>query len=210
MKVLVTGFDPFGDDVINPSFEAVKMLPDVIDNAKIIKIEIPTVFYKSIEVLRKAIDKYQPDVVICVGQAGGRDKIAIERLAINIDDARIADNEGQKPIDKIIEVDGQNALFSTLPIKLIHQRLNEVAIPSEISNTAGTFVCNHLMYGLLSTTLNTKTRGGFIHVPYIPEQVVNTSIRSMTLEMITKALTIAISVSLQNCYDIKLGAGKIY
>ena len=117
MKILVTGFDPFGDDVINPAIEAVKRLPDTIDGVEIVKLEIPTVFNKSAEVVRDAIEKEQPDYVLNIGQAGGRYELTPERVAINLDDARIADNEGQQPIDVPIKEDGAPAYFSQLPIK---------------------------------------------------------------------------------------------
>jgi pyroglutamyl-peptidase I len=146
MKILVTGFDPFGDDVINPAIEAVKRLPDTIDGAEIIKLEIPTVFYKSADVVKKAIEKEQPDYVLNIGQAGGRYELTPERVAINLDDARIADNEGQQPIDKEIKEDGDAAYFSQLPIKAMVDYMKKENIPASVSNTAGTFVCNHIMY----------------------------------------------------------------
>lgn len=117
MKILVTGFDPFGDDTINPAIEAVKLLPDEIDSVEIVKLEIPTVFYKSADVVREAIEKEQPDYVLNIGQAGGRAELTPERVAINMDDARIEDNEGQQPIDKAIREDGEPAYFSKLPVK---------------------------------------------------------------------------------------------
>ena len=149
MKVLVTGFEPFGGEKINPSFEAVKLLPDSIDGVSIIKRQVPTVFRKSIEELKRLIEEIKPDVVLCVGQAGGRSEISIERVAINIDDANIKDNEGNQPVDEIIFEDGENAYFSNLPIKALVEKIKEAGIPASISNSAGTFVCNHIMYGLL-------------------------------------------------------------
>ncbi|NLY47205.1 MAG: pyroglutamyl-peptidase I [Tissierella sp.] len=175
MKVLITGFDPFGGENINPAYEAIKGLEDNISGMKIIKKEIPTVFYKSIEMLEKLIIDENPDLVICVGQAGGRFDISLERVAINIDDARIKDNDGNQPIDERIFEDGENAYFSSLPIKRMAMKIREAGIPANISNTAGTFVCNHIMYGLLYL-IDKKypdIRGGFIHVPYLPEQVVS-------------------------------------
>ena len=152
MKILVTGFDPFGGEKVNPALEAVKSLPSVIHGAEIRWVEIPTVFYKSAEVLEAEINRYQPDVVLCIGQAGGRASLTPERVAINQDDARIPDNIGNSPIDEIIRKDGENAYFSTLPIKAIVDKLNKNNIPSAISNTAGTFVCNHIMYESLYLT----------------------------------------------------------
>ncbi|SHE46452.1 pyroglutamyl-peptidase [Marinitoga hydrogenitolerans DSM 16785] len=200
MKVLVTGFDPFGGEKINPSFEAVKMLPNKILNVSIVKLEIPTVFYKSIETLRSKICEIQPDIVICTGQAGGRSHISIERVAINIDDASIEDNEGNKPEDKPIFFDGENAYFSNLPIKDIVKGVKSIGIPAEISNTAGTFVCNHLLYGLMYYIHKDfkRTLGGFIHVPYLPEQVINKkNVPSMSLGNIAKALEKVIEISVE-------------
>ncbi|NUU94757.1 pyrrolidone-carboxylate peptidase [Marinitoga sp. 1135] len=201
MKVLVTGFEPFDGEKINPSFEAVKRLSSSIYGAEIIRLEIPTVFYKSIETLRSKMCEEKPDIVICVGQAGGRARISIERVAINIDDAKIPDNEGQKPEDKPIFFDGENAYFSNLPIKKIKKELEGIGIPAEISNSAGTFVCNHLLYGLMYYIERDfkKTLGGFIHVPYLPEQIIDKkgNLPSMSLENIVKALEKIIKTSIK-------------
>lgn len=197
MKILVTGFEPFGGENINPSYEAVKSLPDSINGAIIIKRQIPTVFRKSIMVLEKLIDEVNPDIVIAVGQAGGRADITIERVAINIDDAVIKDNEGNQPIDEVIFEDGENAYFSNLPIKAMVEKIKEGGIPAGISNSAGTYVCNHIMYGLLYL-IDKKypgIKGGFIHVPYLPEQVINKrNTPCMNLDNIKKALVLAIDV----------------
>lgn len=201
MKVLVTGFEPFGGEKINPSFEAVKLLPDSIDGVSIIKRQVPTVFRKSIEELKRLIEEIKPDVVLCVGQAGGRSEISIERVAINIDDANIKDNEGNQPVDEIIFEDGENAYFSNLPIKAMVEKIKNNGIPACISNSAGTFVCNHIMYGLLYL-IDKKyphIKGGFIHVPYLPEQVVDKrNIPSMSLDNIKKALVLAIEAIIEN------------
>ena len=175
MKVLITGFDKFGGESINPSNLCVNSLSDVIDNIEIKKITLPTVFKDSSRVLEENIKSFSPSIVICVGQAGGRSKITPERIAINIDDARIPDNIGNSPIDETIRKDGENAYFSTLPIKAIVDELNKNNIPSTISNTAGTFVCNHIMYEslYLTSTKYPNIKAGFIHIPYIEEQVLN-------------------------------------
>ena len=149
MKILVTGFDPFGGEKVNPALEAVKLLPKEIHGAEIHWVEIPTVFYKAAEVLETAIVRFQPDAVLCIGQAGGRASLTPERIAINQDDARIPDNQGNQPIDTPIRLDGQAAYFSTLPIKAMVQAIKEEGLPATVSNTAGTFVCNHLMYQAL-------------------------------------------------------------
>ena len=211
-KVLITGFDPFGGEKINPALEAVKNLKDEIAGAKVIKVEIPTVFRKSLEELEKLITEHNPDIVICIGQAGGRFDITPERVAINMDDARIKDNEGNQPLDLPIFEDGENAYFSNLPIKAMVKEMQEGGIPASVSNTAGTFVCNHIMYGLLymiDKKFN-NIKGGFIHVPFIPSQVVDKkNAPSMSLENITKGLECAIKAAVENDSDIKAVGGTI-
>jgi len=199
MKILVTGFEPFGKETINPALEAVKKLDNKINGAEVVKTKIPTVFGKAIEKLEKEIEKEKPDIVICVGQAGGRSKITVERVAINIDDATIKDNEGNKPVDTKIFKDGGNAYFSRLPIKTIVKEMTKNKIPASISNTAGTFVCNHLMYGLLYLIDKKYPNmwGGFIHVPFIPEQTLNKEAPSMSLGDIIKGLTLVIETTVK-------------
>lgn len=213
LKILVTGFTPFGGEKINPSYEAVKQLDGQILDARIVKAQIPTVFGKSIKNLEELIKEERPDVVLCVGQAGGRFEISIERVAINVDDARIQDNEGNQPIDLPIYEDGRNAYFSNLPIKAIVKRIKENNIPASVSNTAGTFVCNHIMYGLLYL-IDKKypnIRGGFIHVPFVPEQVLEQrNLPSMSIQQIVRGLTCAIEAIISNKEDIKMVGGKIY
>ncbi|MFC4892901.1 pyroglutamyl-peptidase I [Pseudofrancisella aestuarii] len=210
-KVLITGFAPFGGEATNPSFEAVKALPDNIDGAQIIKKELPVSFEESIAKLKEYIKEYNPDLIICVGQAGGRYNISVERVAINIDDARIPDNDGNKPIDTKIFANGENAYFSKLPIKAIAQNINKSGVPAEVSNTAGTYVCNHIMYALLyELNKNYPNKsGGFIHVPYSTEQAVDkVNTPSMSIEDMTKALAVAIKTSISTGMDIKVTAGK--
>lgn len=212
MKVLITGFDPFGGEKINPAWEAVKGLPDKIEGMDIVKLQIPTIFKKSGKKLFENIDAVKPDVVICVGQAGGRYEFCLERVAINIEDGRIPDNEGYQPIDTIIYEDGKNAYFTRLPIKAIVEEVKKEGIPAAVSNTAGTYVCNHIMYSLLyyldKKGLN-NVRGGFIHVPYIPEQVVDKkNTPYMELSRMTKALEIAIKAMKKYEKDIIVTGGK--
>lgn len=212
MKVLITGFDPFGGEKINPALEAVKKINDNIAGAEIVKLEVPTVFNKSIDILDKAIEKENPDIVICVGQAGGRFDISIERVAINVDDARIEDNEGNQPIDKAIKEDGENAYFASIPVKAMVEEIKGINLPASVSNSAGTFVCNHIMYGLLYLIDKkyNNVRGGFIHVPFIPEQVINKkNMPFMNTEDITKALEAAIKAAVENKEDIKAVGGTI-
>ena len=210
MKILITGFDPFNNEKINPSWEAVKQLPNKLEDIEIIKLQLPTEFKKSTEVLFENIKNISPDFVLCVGQAGGRYDFSIERVAINIDDARIPDNSGFQPIDTTIFEDGKTAYFSSLPIKGILKTINENNIPGSISNTAGTFVCNHIMYSLLyyikKNNLNTK--GGFIHIPYIREQILNKkSTPFMELSTVVEALKLTILAINNYKEDIKLIGG---
>ena len=212
MKVLITGFDKFGGESINPSNLCVNSLSDVIDNIEIKKITLPTVFKDSSRVLEENIKSFSPSIVICVGQAGGRSKITPERIAINIDDARIPDNIGNSPIDETIRKDGENAYFSTLPIKAIVDELNKNSIPSAISNTAGTFVCNHVMYEALYITSKKyqNIKAGFIHIPYIEEQVADKpNMPYMKKEDIIVALELIIktAVIFYNREDTKVTGG---
>ena len=211
MKVLITGFDPFGGEKINPAWEAVRALPDNIDGIEVVKLQIPTVFKKSAKKLFENIDSVKPDVVICVGQAGGRYEFSVERVAINIDDGRIPDNDGYQPVDSFVFEDGENAYFSTLPIKAIVEEVKKVGIPSAVSNTAGTYVCNHIMYSLLYylNKNNLNIKGGFIHVPFIPEQVVEKkNTPYMELTRITKALEISIKAIRDYEKDLVISGGK--
>ncbi|MEF9958963.1 MAG: pyroglutamyl-peptidase I [Niameybacter sp.] len=212
MKILITGFDPFGGEPINPALEAVKKLPDTIGGAQVIKLEIPTVFNKSLEKIEEAIQVHHPDVVVSIGQAGGRFGITPERVAINVDDARIEDNEGQQPVDSPVFEEGENAYFTNLPVKAMVAEMVKAGIPASLSNTAGTFVCNHVMYGILYMIHKhyPHMKGGFIHVPYIPQQVVTKgNMPSMSLEDITKGLEICLRTMSEVDEDLKVAAGTI-
>ena len=214
MKILVTGFDPFGGEKVNPALEVVKSLPSVIHGAEIRWVEIPTVFYKSAEVLETAIVRYQPDAVLCIGQAGGRTSLTPERVAINQDDARIPDNQGNQPIDTPIRLDGQAAYFSTLPIKAMVQAIKEEGLPATVSNTAGTFVCNHLVYQALylADKKFPHMRAGFMHIPYMTEQVINKpNTASMNLTEIVRGIEAAIGAIVDyKDKDIKLVGGTTH
>lgn len=212
MKVLITGFDPFGGESVNPALEAVMALPDQIGEAEVIKLEIPTVFGKSLTKIREAVELHNPDVVISVGQAGGRFGITPERVAINVDDARIKDNEGNEPIDIKVAADGPAAYFTNLPIKAMTQAMVKAGIPASVSNSAGTFVCNHVMYGVLHLihTEYPNMRGGFIHVPYIPAQVTSKpNMPSMSQSDITKGLALCIEAAATHMEDLHIAAGAI-
>ena len=212
MKILLTAFDPFGGDKVNPAQEAVKLIPLQVAGADILKLDVPTVFHKSIEKAAYAIRAQKPDAVLCVGQAGGRFDLTPERVAINVDDARIPDNEGNQPVDQPIFKDGAPAYFATLPIKAMVQAIRAAGLPASVSNTAGTFVCNHLMYGVMYTLAKEfpGVRGGFIHVPFIPEQVVQRPAPSpyMALADIARGLEAALEAIVQNELDIVNEGGR--
>ena len=213
MKILVSGFDPFGGEKINPAIESVKLLPDEIKGAKIIKLEIPTIARKSLKKLEEVIEIEKPDVVLSVGQAGGRTDISVERVGINMDDFRIKDNEGNQPIDEKIAEGGPDAYLVTIPIKAMVQKMIENKIPASVSNTAGTFVCNHVCYGMahLASTKYPNMRTGFIHIPFLPEQVVDKrNMPSMPLELIAKGLEYAIEAIIENKEDIKVEGGATH
>lgn len=214
MKLLLTAFDPFGGEPINPALEAVKLVADKVGDVDVVKLEVPTVFGKSIATVAAAIEKEKPDAVLCIGQAGGRYDLTPERVAINQDDARIPDNEGNQPIDTPIFEDGAPAYFTTLPIKAMVQAIRKAGVPASVSNSAGTFVCNHLMYGVLYTLAKgyPGVRGGFMHVPFIPSQVVNRPSPAPCLNMKDIALGIeaAIAAIAENDKDITAAEGKTH
>lgn len=194
MKVLVTGFTPFGGEQINPSWEAVKRLPERIGEMTITKREIPTEFDAACAALRAAMDELQPDAVLAVGQYGGANGIRVERVAVNLRDARIADNAGAKPVDEPVVPGAPDAYFATLPTRRIVEKLREQDIPAQLSYSAGTFVCNNLLYCALHESAQKfpATRCGFIHVPYLPEQAKDGSAPSMSLALMVRALTTAL------------------
>ena len=214
MKILVTGFDPFGGESVNPAYEAVKLLPDVIGGAEIFKLEIPTVFSLSGPAVEEGIRKYQPDVVICVGQAGGRASISVEKVAINFVDARIPDNNGQQPLDEPLQADGPAAYFATLPVKAMVQHVKEAGLPCYLSFTAGTYVCNSIMYNVLYMCEKRYPgiRAGFIHVPYACGQVIDkaNTTPSMPLETIAKSLEYAIEAVAIDRADGGESAGELH
>ena len=216
MKILVTGFDPFGGEKINPALETIKRLPDAVLGARIIKLEIPTVVGKSLAKIQEAVEKENPDVVLSIGQAGGRSEITVERVGINIDDCRIPDNEGNQPIDEPIVADGPSAYFVTVPIKAIVEKIKANKIPASISNTAGTFICNHVCYGVAHlaaarTAAGKPMKSGFIHIPFLPEQVIGKPALtpSMSLETIVSGITHALEAIVEHDSDIKVSGGRI-
>ncbi|MED3895290.1 MULTISPECIES: pyroglutamyl-peptidase I [Priestia] len=210
--VLLTGFEPFEGESINPSLEAVKALDGVaVENYHIVAKPLPTVFGESIAKLHTYIEDISPSIVICIGQAGGREGITVERVAINVDDARIPDNIGQQPIDRPIIQNGPAAYFSTLPIKAAVENLRQAGIPSSVSQTAGTFVCNHVFYGLMNMIQNCGIKGGFVHIPYLPEQAVNHPGKaSMSLDLIVEGLRSIVKTTIVTEDDILVSGGATH
>ncbi|MCL2752551.1 MAG: pyroglutamyl-peptidase I [Defluviitaleaceae bacterium] len=201
-KILIAGFEPFGGEVINPSLEAVMSLPSKICDIGIRKLSLPVVFGKSKDVLYNVLDTDEFDVFICVGQAGGKTSINIERIAINIDDTNSPDNEGFAPKDQPIYAEGPDAYFTTLPIKKIVANLMEEGIPAAVSNTAGTYVCNHIMYAGLhyASQKRFQMKVGFVHIPYLPSQVLSkNNIPSMHLDNIVAALVAIVKTTMDEC-----------
>ena len=189
-KILVTGFDPFGGASVNPSWLAVKQLPEQIGEHVLCKHEIPTVFGKAAATVLGAAERFHPDVILCVGQAGGRAAVTPERIGVNIRDARIPDNEGNQPRGEFVAQDGPAAYFSTLPVEKMAQAIRDAGIDATVSNSAGAFVCNDVLYSLLHRYAGTEVQVGFVHVPYLPEQ----GSPSMELPRIIHALEAAIAV----------------
>lgn len=190
-KLLITGFDPFGGETINPSWEAVSRLEDRIGAYEVIKMQIPTVFGKAFECVFEAAERIKPDCILCVGQAGGRKGVTPEVIGINLREAGIADNEGNRIVNEPIIKDGPAAYFSTVPVRAMAQKMKDADLPAALSYSAGAFVCNDVLYSLLHRYRDTNTRVGFIHVPYLPEQA-KENVPSLTLDRIVFALQKAI------------------
>ena len=209
--VLITGFEPFGGAEINPALEAVKQLEgrELANGGVIRTIEVPVVKGESIDVVTAAVDEIKPDAVLLIGQASGRTAITPERVAINVDDFRIKDNAGNQVIDEPVVAEGPDAYFTDLPIKAMVEAMREVGAPAAVSNTAGTFVCNHLFYGVMHHLRDTDIKADFIHIPLIPEQAKDGVQPSMALETIVKGLEAAANAAVTVEEDIKAGAGQI-
>jgi len=210
MKILVTGFDPFDGDSVNPALELIKQLPEEIDGCEIITLEVPTVFHKSIQVIKQAIDTHHPDAVLSVGQAGGRVDMTVERIGINCDDARIPDNEGNSPVDEKVFEDGDDAYLLTLPVKAMVKAIQDAGVPASVSNTAGTFVCNHVAYGVayLARKYYPDMKTGFMHIPFLPYQAAEKrGMPSISLESLKTGTVAAIKAIIANEKDIKMAFG---
>jgi pyroglutamyl-peptidase len=212
-RVLLTGFDPFGGETVNPSWEAVRRLDgQIVRRHRIVAVQLPTCFGQSLRTLRAALTRHTPSLVICVGQAGGRSRVSLERVAINIDDARIADNAGKQPVDRAVVRGAPAAYFSTLPIKAQLRALQNAGLPAEISQTAGTFVCNHVFYGLMHALRDSpRIRGGFVHIPLLPEQAVaHAGAPSLGLDIIVASLALIVDTALATRRDARIAAGATH
>lgn len=188
-KILITGFEPFGGERINPSWEAVSLLPDIIGEYNLTKLLIPVVFGEAAEKVIEKAGELQPDIILCIGQAGGRNAVTPEFVGINLRHAAIPDNKGRQPQDEPIIHGGENAYFSTLPVRKMAVAIHEAGIPSQVSYSAGAYVCNEVLYMLLAHYKGTQTRVGFIHIPYCAEQ---NKTPFLSIKDIIKSLTIAI------------------
>lgn len=212
MKILLTGFDPFGGEAVNPALEAVKKVKDEILGAQIVKLEIPTVFRKGPQTIFKKIEEVKPDMVLSIGQAGGRSAITVEFVGINYADARIPDNEGNVPIGVKLFEDGENAYFATLPVRAMVEGIKKAGLPAFLSYTAGTYVCNDVLYSILYYQKKhaPNMKAGFIHVPFAMEQIVAkpNGTPAMSVDDIARAIEAAIEAMVTNEQDVKVGMGQ--
>ncbi|UZW62697.1 pyroglutamyl-peptidase I [Lysobacter enzymogenes] len=210
--VLLTGFAPFGGEASNPSWEAVQRLHgERIGGRLVVAHCLPVAYAGCLPQLRERLDALRPALVLCIGQAGGRAQLSIERIAINVDDARIPDNQGRQPIDEPVIAGGPAAYFSSLPIKALRAALHEAGIPAEISQSAGTYLCNHVFYGLLHELHlrgDARVRGGFIHIPYSPAQAArHAGAPSLDGEHVVRALRVMVETALTTHVDRRLAGG---
>ncbi|RSO49664.1 pyroglutamyl-peptidase I [Streptomyces sp. WAC 06725] len=212
-RVLLTGFEPFDGERTNPSWEAVRAAATTPpDGLEMTAVELPCVFGRSRTALREAVAAHDPDLVLCVGQAGGRPDLTVERIAVNIDDARIPDVSGAQPIDEPVVPGGPAAYFAALPVKACVAAVREAGLPASVSNTAGTFVCNHVFYGLmhLIATERPALRGGFVHVPYAPGQVTGRSQPSLPVSAVAEGLRVIAATAARTNTDIKVVGGATH
>ena len=211
--VLLTGFAPFGGESTNPSWEAVQALEgEIVAGHRIVARCLPVEFDASLHALRQALDELAPALVICVGQAGGRAQISLERVAINVIDARIPDNAGLQPIDEPVAAEGPAAYFTGLPIKAMLAALRNAGFPVEISQTAGTYVCNHVFYGLMHALHGMPgARGGFVHIPYSPAQAaLHAGAPSLPASVVAQALRLGVGIALTIEHDVRMGGGATH
>lgn len=214
-RVLLTGFDTFAGEASNPSWEAVRLVaaePGAATDLEVTAVRLSCVYGTALDELRSAVARVDPDLVVCVGQAGGRPDVTVERIAINVDDARIPDNAGRQPIDVPIVEAGPAAYFAGLPIKACVAAARAAGVPASVSSTAGTFVCNHVFYGLmhLIATERPTTRGGFVHVPFASEQVADRAVASLPLPAIADALRAIVTTAATRTTDITAQGGSTH
>ena len=213
-KALVTGFAPFDGEAINPSLEIARALDgQIIAQHRVVGAELPTEFARSLAALDALIAKHRPALVLALGQAGGRSEISLERVAINLIDARIPDNAGAQSVDAPVVENAPNAYFSTLPLKAMLIRLHDAGVPAALSHSAGTFVCNQVFFGLAHrlATQYPRTRGGFVHVPYLPQQAARfANAPSMALEMMIEAVRLGLQTALTTRDDLHFAAGATH
>ena len=190
-RLLITGFDPFGSETVNPSWEAVRLLPEAVGAYRLTKLQIPTVFGQAAEAVLTAARELRPDVILCIGQAGGRSAVTPEVVAINLREARIPDNAGYQPVNVPVVENAPAAYFSTVPVRTMVKAIQDAGLPAALSYSAGTFVCNDVLYTLLHCFDGTQTQVGFVHVPFLPEQAKG-SATCLPLPQIVQALTAAI------------------
>lgn len=206
--ILITGFAPFAGEEVNPSWQAVRALDgEIVEGHRVVALELPTEFEGSLRALREALRDTQPRVAIAVGLAGGRSGISLERVAINVIDARIPDNAGAQPVDVPVVGEGPAAYFSTLPIKATLAALQQAGIAAHISQTAGTYVCNHVFYALMHAA-QADTRAGFVHVPYLPEQGLQHAAPGMPLDQVVEGLRVIARTAVNVRDDARVSGGS--
>ena len=210
--ILLTAFEPFGGDAVNPSLLIARQLDgETIAGARVEAVQLPCVFHRALTALEEALERTRPALAVALGLAAGREGLSIERVAINVDDARISDNAGAQPVDEPIAAAGPAAWFSTLPIKAIATALNQAGVPASVSQTAGTFVCNHVFYGLQQRLAGTGVRSGFIHVPLLPEQAERYPGKPvLALDEQVRGVRLALEVALRHQgADLRVGGGAV-
>lgn len=212
--ILLTGFEPFGGATANPSWAAARSAARLLqaEGLDVQAVELPCVFGDSAKVLAEALERFRPEIVLCAGQAGGRARICLERVAINCDDARIPDNAGNQPVDEAVVQGGPAAYFTSLPVKAALAALTAEQIPAVVSQSAGTYVCNHVFYALMHALRRRPgTRGGFVHIPYADTQLpAGSSIPSLPAQQMAAALAVVVRTTLATTADLRLAAGATH
>jgi pyroglutamyl-peptidase len=212
-RVLLTGFEPFDSSEVNPSWEAASAVAAAPpDGMRVSAVRLPCAFATVLPALRAAVRETRPGLVVCLGQAGGRPGISVERVAVNIADARVPDNLGHRPVDEPVVPDGPAAYFSTLPVKACTAAVRAAGVPASVSCTAGTFVCNYTAYGLahLLATELPSVRGGFVHVPWLPEQVTERPDPSLPTATVAHGVRALLTAALHRGPDAHVSEGTTH